>query len=204
MGYELLVAFFVTVLAPLVLLGFVAFWVFHHRERAEIERAWERFAAAREREYVPARGEWPNRTSPAVVWTAADVGFELQAIGPESGARTRLVARPRAKLLGRFTIERAPGRRRSGLGDPAFDAKFAVSDDADLASSVLGVAGRRRVLAFCQGDAIALRYARGRLVLEWPGREPNDARLDEAERLLAELARNVDAVFLDRARRAPG
>jgi hypothetical protein len=57
------------------------------------------------------------------------------------------------------------------------------------------------LLGFWQRDEVVLTHRRGKLILEWPGRESNDARIDEAERVLRELVRAVDETFL-RARPA--
>ncbi|MBX3200804.1 MAG: hypothetical protein KF850_04645 [Labilithrix sp.] len=197
MGYEILVALFLTVLAPLVILGFVAFWAMTSRERALIEDTWRSYALSRGREYVPARGEWPNRTSPTVRWLDGDVRLQLSVAGVEAGARTRLVAWPRGKLLGTFTV--VPKGRQSGTGgihDAAFACAFAVTDKpSGLAARVLDARARRALLAFRQHDDVVLAYRRGKLILEWPGRESNDARLDEAARAMTELARGVDDAF---------
>jgi hypothetical protein len=60
---------------------------------------------------------------------------------------------------------------------------------------VLDAGARRALLGFRQHDDVALTYRRGKLILEWPGRESNDARLDEAARVIRELARGVDDAF---------
>jgi hypothetical protein len=189
MGYELLVAFFCTVLLPLVVLGFVVFWTMNHRERAEVEDTWESYAAGRAREYLPARGEWPNRTLPAVRWKAGDLRFELSTVGAEAGARTRLAVWPRGRLVGGFVVRPAPG----GAVD------VSESKPAGIADAVLDASARRALLGFWQHDAVVLRYGRGRLALEWPGREQNAARIDEAVVVVTALAHAVDAAFLARA-----
>lgn len=198
MGYEILVALFMTVLLPLVVLGFVAFWAMTSRERAFIEDSWRSYAVARHREYVPARGEWPNRTSPSVRWTADDLRLELSVVGAEASARTRLVAWPRGKLLGTFTVGPKSRHRRGdgGISDAAFHSAFSVAERPQgLAARVLDDRARRALLGFWQRDDVVLTYRRGKLILEWPGRESNDARLDEASRVIRELARGVDDAF---------
>ncbi|MBX3205702.1 MAG: hypothetical protein KF764_11585 [Labilithrix sp.] len=198
MGYEILVALFLTVLAPLVVLGFVVFWAMTSRERAFIEDTWRSYALARHREYLPARGEWPNRTSPSVRWLEDDLRLQLSVVGVEAGARTRLVAWPRGKLLGSFTVgPRGRQRGTGGIRDAAFECAFAVAErPSGLAARVLDARARRALLGFRQGDDVVLAYRRGKLILEWPGRESNDARLDEAARVIVELARGVDDAFL--------
>ncbi len=197
MGYEILVALFLTVLLPMVMLGFVAFWAMTNRERAFIEDSWRSYAGARHREYVPARGEWPNRTSPSVRWTADDLCLELSVVGVEANARTRLVAWPRGKLLGTFTV--GPKSRHRGTGgivDSAFGSAYGVTERPNgLAARVLDDRGRRALLGFRQHDDVILTYRRGKLILEWPGRESNAARLDEAAHVIRELARGVENAF---------
>ena len=181
MGYEILVGLFMTVLVPLVILGFVAFWAMIGRERTIIEDSWRSYAHARHREYVPARGEWPNRTSPSVRWLDDDVRLQLVVIGAEANARTRIVAWPRGKLLGDFVVQQRHRRNEgsAGIRDAAFENVFAVtSRPQTLAARVLDARARRALLGFGQHDDILLTYRRGKLILEWPGRESNDARLD--------------------------
>ena len=197
MGYEILVALFLTVLLPIVVLGFIVFWAMTNRERAFIEDSWRSYAGARRHEYVPARGEWPNRTSPSVRWTADELRLELSVVGAEANARTRLVAWPRGKLLGTFTVgPKSRHRGVSGIVDSAFESVYGVTDRPNgLAARVLDDRARRALLGFRQHDDVILTYRRGKLILEWPGRESNDARLDEATRVIRELARGVDDAF---------
>ncbi len=203
MGYEILVALFMTVIVPLVVLGFIAFWAMTNRERAIIEDTWRSYALARHREYVPARGEWPNRTSPSVRWSSDDLRIELSVVGAEANARTRLVAWPRGKLLGNFVVGQKD-RHRGGTGgitDLAFQSTFSVTERPHgLAARVLDDRARRALLGFWQHDDVVLTYRRGKLILDWPGRESNDARLDEATRVIRELARGVDDAFEHAAR----
>jgi hypothetical protein len=51
------------------------------------------------------------------------------------------------------------------------------------------------VLGFRQRDRVLVRYRRGRITVEWPGGERNDARLDEARRLGEEIVRTVEREF---------
>jgi hypothetical protein len=205
MGYDLLGGLLLAVLVPLVIVGFVLFWVTTNRERARIEEMWASYAAARAREYVPARGDWPNRTSPSVRWRREDIAFDLTVVGAEAQARTRLIARPRSTVLGAFVV-RADARRvrtSGAIEDAVFAQTFAVSErPRGLATRVLGDDARRALLGFRQRDNVALSYRRGRVILEWPGRESNDARLDEAERVVGELVRGVEAAFLGTQRAA--
>lgn len=198
MGYEILLALLMTVVAPLVVLGFVAYWATNGRERSLLEDAWRSYALAQHREFIPAHGEWPNRTSPAVRWTSDELPLELGIVGVEADARTRLVAWPRGKLLGTFTVgpKGRVGKGTAEVGDRAFESAFSVTEHPQgLAARVLDGRARRALLGFRQRDDVVLTYRRGKLILEWPGRESNDARLDEATRVMRELARGVDAAF---------
>jgi hypothetical protein len=199
MGYEILVGLFLMVIVPFVILGFIGFWAMIGRERSHIEDTWRSYALARQREYLPAQGEWPNRSSPSVRWLDDDLELQLFVVGLEAGARTRLVAWPRGKLLGDFVV-RQRGRKGEGLAgihDAAFERAFTVSSrPRGLAARVLDGPARRALLGFWQHDNVVLTYRRGKLILEWPGREANDARLDEAAKVMGELARGVDDAFL--------
>lgn len=183
MGYDLIAAVFFVALTPLVILGFIAFWFMTHRERAELEDTWEHYAAARTREYFPARGEWPNRLSPGVRWTHGNVTYQLTAVGIEAGARTRISAKPHGRLLGSFAL-RFDGERLAITEQPA-----------GLAERVLASKARRALLSFRQYDDVTLTYRRGRLTLEWPGRESNFPRLDEASAVLQTFVEAVDESF---------
>lgn len=202
MGYEILVAFFLLVLAPAVVLGFLVFWALVRREREDVERTWAAYALARGREYVPARGEWPNRTSPSVRWVEDGLRLRLFVVGAEANARTRVVAWPGGKLLGSFVVRPRRGGDDAALGsnDAAFESAFAVaSRPGGLALRVLSRPARRALLGFWQRDEVVLTYRRGKLILDWPGRELNDARIDEAVRVMATLAQSVDEGFRNAA-----
>lgn len=53
----------------------------------------------------------------------------------------------------------------------------------------------RLLLGFRQRDRITLSYRRGRVVVEWPGGEANDARLDEARRVGSEISSTIEHEF---------
>lgn len=192
MGYEILVALFLAVIVPLTILGFVVFWAMTHQERRVLEDTWRSFADRRGRQYVAAKGEWPNRSSPVVRWD----GFELSVEGVEGGARTRLAARVAERLsgIGEFTVQssRRQPKQRVITGDPFFDQAFTITSERPRRASlrILDDEGvRRALLGFWQRDEIELRFTRGRLTLTWPGREANESRIDEAERALSIAAR---------------
>lgn len=180
MGYDLFAAILFAAITPLVILGFIVFWVMTHRERLRVEDTWEAYAAARTREYFPARGEWPNRLSPGVRWTADDVTYELTVVGAEGSARTRLRAKPRIRLLGSFAVRFDGGVLRT------------TQQPAGIATRVLENGAERALRSFRQYDDVTLDYRRGRLILEWPGREENVARLDEAARVITQLVASCE------------
>lgn len=188
---------------PFVVAGFIAFSVIIERERSTVETVWEGYAARRVRELVPARGEWPNRSSPCVRWRSDGVRFELSIAGREAVASTRLAVWPRERLLGSFvaTSRTALGEAsREPSLDALFERTFAIDEEpAGLGGRLLDDPTRRLLLGFRQQDHVALRYERARLRLEWAGRELNDARIDEAEAILRALTRRIEQLFAEPA-----
>ena len=73
---------------------------------------------------------------------------------------------------------------------------------ARFAERILTERVMRMLLGFRQHDRLVVTYRRGRVVVEWPGSEQNDTRLDEARRLGAEIARTIDEEFRATERRA--
>lgn len=202
MGYDLLAGLLFAAILPLVVVGFVAFWAVTSHERAAVAETWRVYAAERGLAYTAPEGAWPNRTSPVITWTAGEVAFRLEPLGKETHSRTRLTVRPRATLLGRVSVapRSGPPAPPHGLADPVFAATYRVVErPSGLAGRLLTEPVRRGLLGFRQGDSVTLGYRRGRAVLEWPGGELNDARLDEARRLGATIARAVEEAF-----RTPG
>lgn len=189
MGFDLLAAMLFAALLPLVILGFVAFWIMTSRDREHVAATWERYAARHALAFAPPEGGWPNRTSPVISWQDGEVEYRLEPLGREGHSRTRLTIRPsRAKLLGKLSVAArshvSGGGSARGLEDSAFLAAYRVIEQpAGLARRVLTPEVRRALLAFRQGDSVTLGYRRGRALVEWPGGELNDARLDEARRL---------------------
>lgn len=185
MGHELLMAFGIFIATPVVVSGFIAFWMMTNHERQALEDHWRAFAEKRAREYEPAEGEWPNRTSPAVTWMADGVRYRLEARGKEGGALTRLVAWPDVKVLGVVQVKVDDGRI-------AFTR-------VRVAQRLLTHEVRRRLLGFSQGQPVAFSFRRGRLLIEWAGRETNDPRIDEAEQVLAVAVRALRDAFVSAA-----
>jgi hypothetical protein len=191
MGYDLLAGILFVLTLPLVLGGFVLFWIMTNHRRSALEEAWAAYAASRGLELVPADGEWPNRTNPAIGWTSGDARFRLAVRGREKHVATRLEIRPKAALVGTAVIS------------PDGGASFRVHErPSGIAARLLDDDVRRALLAFRQGDEVVLTYRRGKIVLTWPGGETNDARLDEARRLGDALATAVDGAFRGAGRAA--
>jgi hypothetical protein len=185
-GYDLLAAIGFVVLTPMVVVGFVIFWVINARDHEELARIWGRYAAARGLAFEGPAGEWPNRTSPALAWRHEGAELRLATVGREARVRTRLTVRPQSALLGTLVAISEPndaGRFRSRERPRGF------------ATRLMNDRVTRQLRGFQQRDRIVLSYRRGRVTVEWPGGELNDARLDEARRLGEELAAAIDAQF---------
>lgn len=185
MGYDLLAAVGFVLLTPCVVVGFIVFWWMTNNERRVLEDEWRAFAERRGRDYEPAEGEWPNRTSPAVTWESDGVRYRLESRGKEADVLTRLVAWPDVKVLGVVKVKVDAGR-----------IEFAR---VRVAQRLLTHEVRRRLLGFSQGQPIAFTFRRGRLLIEWSGREMNDARIDEAERVLAVSVSALRDAFVNAA-----
>lgn len=188
MGYDLLAGIGFAILTPLVVVGFVIFWIVTAKDREEHASFFEAYARSRGLDFEPAQGEWPNRTSVAITWTN-DAGAEmrLSVLGREARAKTRLMVHPKQTLFGELLAAPDPKtyatlllrERPKGLGDRVLDARV-----------------RRAILGFCQRDRVVVVYRRGRFFLEWPGRELNDARLDAARIVGDALAVAIEEAFV--------
>lgn len=199
MGYDLLAVLLFAALLPLVVLGFIVFWRMTSVDRAEVADVWARYAARHALAYVAPEGVWPNRTSPVITWQDDDVSYRLEPLGREAHSRTRLTVRPRETLLGRLSVGPRAGAppRPAPVDDPVFLASYRVHEQpTGLARRILTPAVCRALLAFRQGDTVTLGYRKGTAILEWPGGERNDARLDEARRVGELVARVVKEAFV--------
>ena len=186
MGYDLLAAISFVLLTPFVLAAFVAFWFVNARDHEEMATSWRAYARARELDFVAPEGDWPNRTAAAITWTNAEASFRFTTVGREAKVRTRLVVRPHATFLGSLQWvcdEGAAARVR------------ATERPAGIGQRIVTGRVSRALLALRQRDRVTLSYRRGRVVVEWPGGELNDARLDAARRLGEALAESVDEEF---------
>lgn len=200
MGYDLLAVLLFAALFPLVVIGFVVFWLLTRNDRAQVAETWRRYAASRSLHYTAPEGVWPNRTSPVITWSSGEVAYRLEPLGREQHSRTRLTVRPRVKLLGKLSVaprsDVRPAPPPADLDDAVFLAAYRVLEQpAGLARRVLTDAVRRGLLGFRQGDAVTLGYRKGAAMLEWPGGELNDARLDEARKLGGVLAQALEEAF---------
>lgn len=185
MGYDLLAAIFFVFLTPFVVLGFIVFWILNARDHEELAQAWRTYARRRGLEFVEPEGEWPNRTSPAILWSEGGANVRLTAIGREARVRTRLVVRPRSALLGMAVLSLdESGARVHEREHPAGFAKR-ISNATVV----------RSLHALHQRDRITLAYRRGRVTLEWPGGEQSDSRLDDARSIAAEVVATIEAEF---------
>jgi hypothetical protein len=185
-GYDLLVAVTFVVMTPVVLVGFILFWVVNARDHEELAALWRDYAKKRGLDFVEPEGDWPNRSAPAITWSDDLAELRITAIGKEARVRTRLVIRPRSTLLGTLTM--AVGA--AGAGDVELRER-----PAGFARRIVTADVRRLLLGFRQRDRLVARYRRGRIIVEWPGAERNDARLDEARRLGEAMAAVVDYEF---------
>lgn len=186
MGYDLLAAILFVAITPVVIVGFVVFWMVNAQDHEELAAEWRAYAKKRGLGFVEPEGDWPNRTAPAITWTEGDAELRLSALGREAKVRTRLTIRPRSTLLGVLSVVIAEG----GAGHIDMRER-----PAGFAQRVLTTRVKRVLLGFRQRDRIVFAYRRGRVILEWPGGEKNDARLDDARRAGTELARAIDEEF---------
>lgn len=182
MGYDLLAWIGFVLMTPCVVIGFILFWWMTNAERRALEDEWRAFSERRGRDYEAAEGEWPNRTSPAVEWETDGVRFRLESRGKEADVVTRVVAWPDVKVLGVVQVKVDDGR-----------IEFAR---VRVAQRLLTREVRRRLLGFSQGQPVAFSFRRGRLLIEWAGRETNDARIDEAEQVLTVAVRALREAFV--------
>ena len=172
-------------MTPVVIAGFIVFWIVNARDHEELAAIWRVYARKRGLELVPPEGEWPNRTAPVLLWSDELAELRITTVGKEAAVRTRLVIRPRSTLLGTLALVVAEAGADAELRErPAGFRHRIVTDDV-----------RRMLLGFRQRDRVIVRYRRGRIIVEWPGGERNDARLDEARRLGEAMAKAVDREF---------
>lgn len=186
MGYDLVAAILFAAITPLVIAGFVVFWFVNASDHEELARQWQKYATSRGLELLAPDGEWPNRSAPVLSWSEERAELRITTIGREASVRTRLSVRPRGSLLGTFAMV----LEAHGVTPIIKSQRPARFGERILTERVL-----RMLLGFRQHDRLVVAYRRGRVVVEWPGGERSDCRLDEARALGAELARTIDDEF---------
>jgi hypothetical protein len=190
-GYDLLAALFFAAMTPVVVVGFIVFWMVNANDHAELASAWRRYAASRGLRFVPPENDWPNRTSPSIAWRHDEAELRISAVGREARVRTRLTIRPRSKLLGTL----------HAISDPAEARGFRMREHPrGFGARILDDRVTRVFRGFRQHDRLVLTYRRGRVTFEWPGGELSDARLDEARQLGERIAEVIDEQFHAAAR----
>jgi hypothetical protein len=185
-GYDLLSAVFFVFMTPVVISGFCVFWIVNARDHEALASTWQAYARTRGLDFVSPEGEWPNRTAAAIAWKSTEAELRLTTVGREAKVRTRLTVKPRATLLGSVVW----------ICDEAAAGRIQTRErPAGFARRVVGPRVQRALLGLRQRDRVTFSYRRGRIVIEWPGGELNDARLDEARRLGDEVARAIEEEF---------
>jgi hypothetical protein len=190
-GYDLLASVFFVFLTPVVIAGFCVFWMVNARDHEALASTWRAYARVRGLDFVAPEGEWPNRSSAAVAWKSGEAELRFTTVGREARIRTRLTVKPRETLLGSVVWvcdEAFAGRIRTEERPPGF------------AQRIVSAGVQRALLGLRQRDRVTLSYRRGRVTIEWPGGELNDARLDDARRLGEEVARAIAEEFRATAR----
>jgi hypothetical protein len=183
-GYDILLAVLCIAIVPLVLAGFVGYWIVTAHDRGALETAFAHYARSRRLELIPARGEWPNRSSPEVRWLDDGARYRLWVRGSEGKRTTSIEIQPAQAVLGRALISLASS------------AHWQVEEQpVGLAERVMGDTIRNALSAFRQGDAVRIELRRGRATLSWPGGECNETRLDEARALAFALSERLNAAF---------
>jgi hypothetical protein len=185
-GYDLLAAIFLVAMAPFVIAGFAVFWMVNARDHDELASCWRSYANQRGFDFVEPEGEWPNRSAPSITWRDEESGAKLRitAIGREARVRTKLTVHPKSTLLGMLAASISEGGTLHVRQQPSTFAQRILTDDV-----------KRMLLGFRQRERVTIGYRRGRLNIEWPGGERNDARLDEARRMGLAIADAIDAEF---------
>lgn len=179
MGYDLIASIAFVLLTPLVICGFILSWFLTHKKRGTVEDEWRAYATSHGLDYEEASGDWPNRSSAVMTWSSEGASFRMMIMGRESRAFTRIVVKPASTVLGECVIV---------VRDPA------NIDERGNATRLLDEPLRRALMTF--EEPISLAYRRGKITIEWRGREIEARRLDEARAIAAEAASAVERAFV--------
>ena len=197
MGYDILAIALLLLSVTGGILFIVARDRLRRRDEADVSSVWAEYARARGFTFVPAEGEWPNRSVPRLVSASGD----LQVVLVREGELvvTRMELRPAESLLGRIHIttgESSANLPAVVLADDLLDPALSVfSKPPHLAESVITKDVARALSGFRMGGALSFEYERGRIVLEWHGGERNGPRLDEANGVLSAMNAAMSSAF---------
>jgi hypothetical protein len=162
----------------------------------ELSAAWRRYARSHKLSFVDPAGEWPNRSTPRITGSTLAISAHREG---ESLA-TRLELKPKEAMLGRLLVTTEDDESTDLASVDSEHARI----DPDLrihaappafATTVLTQDVVKALSAFRMGTWVRLEYDRGRVVIEWRPGEMNPARIDEARRLAARLAKVVNDAF---------
>jgi hypothetical protein len=172
----------------------------------ELAIAWQRYARSHKLSFVAAQGEWPSRSTPSIVGATLSITAHREG---ESLA-TRLELKPKETMLGRLVVtsedDDATDLARidaDQMETGGIDHELRVyAAPASFAPRVLTKDVAKALSAFRMGTWVRLEYDRGRVSIEWRPGETNPARIDEARRLAARVAKVVNEGFA-KAKDAP-
>lgn len=185
------ILFMVVVVTPIVGLAFAGLYWSRARDRERLAGVWQSYARARGLAFGAPTGDWPNRTPPIIRWSEDGVAYRIEARGAEAKVTTCVIARPAVAAFGELLVTRPDGEAALKEGAEPLGSRLVVSTHpAGLAGRVLTDPVKRALLGFDLGS-LSLIYRRGEVSLRWEGGEENDARLDEASRV---VRRVVDAL----------
>jgi hypothetical protein len=193
MGPEVPIIVLFGVIAPMFLLGFVLHWRLTHLDRNRLDEVWGAYARRRGLEFVPAAGQWPNRSAPRIEWREREARYRIEARGAEALAWTGVVVRLGVDGEGELTLRR--GGKKDGpaaTDDPLLSSYLIQADPADLAGRVLTADVKRALLGFDIGPRGTLTVQGGEVKLFWAGAEENDSRLDEACDVVRRVVRTLE------------
>jgi hypothetical protein len=165
----------------------------------ELATAWRSYARSNKLSFVAAEGEWPSRSTPSIVGSTLAITAHREG---ESLA-TRLELKPKEAMLGRLVVTSEDDDdtdlariQPEEMETSAIDHELRVyAAPASFAPTVLTKDVAKALSAFRMGTWVRLEYDRGRVSIEWRPGETNPARIDEARRLAARVAKVVNDAF---------